>query len=1080
MSILPRFLLGLLAVCPILSLAHGAPSHAPVDLPNPLIRYRADPHILKHSDGYYYFMGTVPEYDRLILRRARTIAELANADEKVIWRKKSSGPMGAHIWAPEIHHLDGKWFIYFAAGEAERIWNIRLYVLENAAADPFQGEWIERGQLDTGWDSFALDASVFEHRGRRYLTWAQKGPDSKDNSNLYLAPLATPTQLGGPAVLLSQPELAWERVRYAVNEGPVVLKKNGRLFLTYSAAGTGAEYCVGMLTAHEDADLLDPRSWTKSPEPVFRTSEANGIFGPGHHCFTTAEDGVTDLIVYHARNFRDITGDPLRDPNRHTRVQPVRWRADGTPDFGEPRRETAVAPLPASVTAPAAPDATALTFRMGTATAPNGDTLTLDHRSLLLNGRRWTPVMGEFHFSRYPHAEWREALRKMKAGGIDIVATYVFWIHHEEIEGEWEWSGDKSLRAFVEAAAAENLKVVVRAGPWCHGEVRNGGLPDWLVARGNVRSDDPGYLASAQKLYAHIAAQCRGLLWKDGGPIIGLQLENEYGGPAQHLLTLKAMARELGFDVPLYTRTGWPELRTPMPFGEIVPLYGVYAEGFWDRETTSMPGNYWAGFHFSTLRTDANIANEALGRRDAQDAPDVALYPYLTCEIGGGMMSSYHRRIVVDPRDIVATTLVKLGSGSVSPGYYMYHGGTNPPGKRTTLMEEQGTAITNWNDMPVKNYDFQAPLGQYGQVRPHYAALRRLHTFLQHFGERLAETGVALPDQRPAGKEDTTTLRWSVRSDGARGFLFVNNHERGRRLPAKRDVQFTITFPDRAALTLPSAPVTIPESAAFLWPLNLDLGAGGALAWSTAQPLAVVGAGADAVWYFHETPGIPAEFVFTGARVIAHRGKTATRGDGRTRVLDVTPGREPALVLNSSVKIVLLDEADSLAFVRDPQTGTVRFDEPAPERVTPLQFALVRPAGPAREIPLGQSRQPVAAAPTDADFAAAAVWRIALPADLDLAADPLLRLRYAGDVARVFIGGRLINDDYSNGAPLEIGLRRHAAELARGEIELAVLPLRRDAVEGTQPKIFLPAAARPRFGERSEIAELLAAELITR
>lgn len=307
------------------------------EYPNPLIPQRADPHVLRHSDGYYYFMGTVPEYDRLELRRAKTIAGLASAEAQVIWRKHARGPMGAHIWAPEIHHLDGKWYVYFAAGEAERIWNIRIYVLENSAANPLEGEWMERGQLDTGWQSFALDASVFEHRGKRYLLWAQKDPAIRGNTNLYIAPMASPTQLAGPAVLLSKPEFPWEQVRYWVNEGPVILRKNGKLFLTYSAAGTGPEYCVGMLTAGEDADLLDPKSWTKSSEPVFATSEANRIFGPGHHCFTVAEDGKTDLIVYHARSYREVVGDPLKDPNRHTRVQEVRWRADGTPDFDVPR-----------------------------------------------------------------------------------------------------------------------------------------------------------------------------------------------------------------------------------------------------------------------------------------------------------------------------------------------------------------------------------------------------------------------------------------------------------------------------------------------------------------------------------------------------------------------------------------------------------------------------------------------------------------------------------------------------------------------------------------------------------------------
>jgi len=341
MSLLARFLpLLVLAATGVLMAPAASPAPASLDLPNPLIRQRADPHIFRHTDGWYYFMGTVPEYDRLVLRRARSLAELPAAEEKVIWRRHATGPMGAHIWAPELHFIDGKWFVYFAAGAAEKVWNIRIYVLENSAANPLDGEWIERGQLDTGWESFALDATTFAHRGRRYLVWAQKDPAIQGNTNLYIAPLASPTRLAGPAVRLSRPELPWEQVRYWVNEGPAVLVRHDRVFLTYSAAGTGAEYCLGLLTADANADLLDPRSWTKSPAPVFATSEANGIYGPGHNSFTTAPDG-TDVLVYHARSYRDIPGDPLKDPNRHARVQAIAWRADGTPDFGAPRRETA-------------------------------------------------------------------------------------------------------------------------------------------------------------------------------------------------------------------------------------------------------------------------------------------------------------------------------------------------------------------------------------------------------------------------------------------------------------------------------------------------------------------------------------------------------------------------------------------------------------------------------------------------------------------------------------------------------------------------------------------------------------------
>ncbi len=787
----------------------------------------------------------------------------------------------------------------------------------------------------------------------------------------------------------------------------------------------------------------------------------------------------------------------------------------------------AAAPLTVTLVPPAAPETG---FNLGTAANPADTTIAADSQCLLRNGEPWTPVMGEFHYSRYPAAEWREELLKMKAGGIDIVATYVFWIHHEETEGEWNWAGNHDLRRFVETAQEAGLHVIVRCGPWCHGEVRNGGLPDWIVARGQARTDDPAYLASATKLYRQIAAQLSSLLWKDGGPVIGIQLENEYRGPAEHLLTLKRIAREAGLDTPLYTRTGWPELKTPMPFGEILPLYGVYAEGFWDRELTAMPGNYWAGFHFSTLRTDANIANEALGRRETRDAPDIARYPYLTCEIGGGMMSAYHRRILVDPLDIESTTLIKLGSGSTSPGYYMYHGGTNPVGRLSTLMEDQSTTMTNWNDLPVLNYDFQSPLGQYGQVRPQYHRLRRLHLFLQSFGAALARTAVALPDQRPAGRDDVATLRWSARSDGHRGFLFVNNHERGRTLPPKSDVQFTLA---PLGLTFPSQPITVPTGAAFFWPFNLDLGHGVTLAYATAQPLTVLDDGATRTFVFAETPGIPAEFAFEGegiAGTIQHRA--CQMPEDRRVFSDIKPLPDTAISLRTTddheIQIVLLSEADSLALWRGPYRNrerlflslspdTLAFDgdrirvttestEPfrylrvfpsdgldlgeqyVPQLFAPLASTLptatttpvaierLRPAGPPRTIALGSKCvTPVAAAPRDADFAAAAVWRIKLPAALDLSANPLLRLHYRGDVARVKIGDTFIMDDFYNGEPLEIGLARHADLLKTGgELTVEILPLQRGA------PIFLPPTAQLCENDGPAVAELSAAEIITR
>ena len=318
------------------SLAQAA---APV-FNNPLVQQRADPHAVLHTDGYYYYTATVPEYDRIEVRRTRKLNELASADTKVIWKKHAKGPMSWHIWAPEIHHIDGKWYIYFTAGRAEAHWEIRLYVLENSSSNPLEGEWVEKGQLKTEWETFSLDATTFAHKGQRYLMWTQRRPEPElKATNIYIAKMDTPLSITGKPVLLTTPEYDWEKVKFLVNEAPAVLIRNGKVFMTYSASATDASYSMGMLTASAHADLLEPASWTKSKRPVFKSSEKNRQWGPGHNAFTTTPDGKTDILLYHARNYRDIKGDSLHDPNRHTRAQVIKWRKNGTPDFGEPVKD---------------------------------------------------------------------------------------------------------------------------------------------------------------------------------------------------------------------------------------------------------------------------------------------------------------------------------------------------------------------------------------------------------------------------------------------------------------------------------------------------------------------------------------------------------------------------------------------------------------------------------------------------------------------------------------------------------------------------------------------------------------------
>jgi GH43 family beta-xylosidase len=304
---------------------------------NPLIARRADPHVYRHTDGTYYFTATVPEYDRIILRRAPTLQGLATAPETVIWQRHPSGDMAAHIWAPEIHFIDGRWYVYFAAGRSDDVWRIRMWVLENSSPDPFTGTWTERGRITTAWDTFSLDATTFAHDGVRYLVWAQSEPGISTNSNLYIARMgATPWQITGTPARLSVPTLAWETRGYKVNEGPAVLVRNGRVFLTYSASATDANYCLGLLSAPVTANLLDPASWTKSQNPLFTSNASTGQYGPGHNSFTVSEDGRSDILVYHDRDHEKITGDPLNDPNRRTRLQKVYWNADGTPNLGIP------------------------------------------------------------------------------------------------------------------------------------------------------------------------------------------------------------------------------------------------------------------------------------------------------------------------------------------------------------------------------------------------------------------------------------------------------------------------------------------------------------------------------------------------------------------------------------------------------------------------------------------------------------------------------------------------------------------------------------------------------------------------
>ncbi len=304
----------------------------------PWIIQRADPYVYKHVDGWYYFTASIPKYDGIILRRAKTLAELPETDEVMIWEKHAEGVMGAHIWAPELHYLDGKWYLYFAAGEKESIWNIRPYILECEDPDPLTGTWVEKGKIQRAvgdpfsFESFSLDATIFENKGKRYYVWAEKVGVGPQISNLYIAEMETPLKLKTVQVLLTTPDYDWERQGYWVNEGPAVIKRSGKIYLTYSASETGIAYCIGMLSADEEDDLLDPLSWKKERYPVLQSCVDKGIYGPGHNSFTVDENGEP-IMVYHARTEKAINGNPLYVPNRHAMLMKIEFGGDGKPIF---------------------------------------------------------------------------------------------------------------------------------------------------------------------------------------------------------------------------------------------------------------------------------------------------------------------------------------------------------------------------------------------------------------------------------------------------------------------------------------------------------------------------------------------------------------------------------------------------------------------------------------------------------------------------------------------------------------------------------------------------------------------------
>jgi hypothetical protein len=771
----------------------------------------------------------------------------------------------------------------------------------------------------------------------------------------------------------------------------------------------------------------------------------------------------------------------------------------------------------------------------GSSTAPSGSTLGVNSRYLTLDGRPWLPVMGEFHFSRFPQAQWEDEILKMKAAGVNIVATYVIWIHHEEIEGQFDWQGQRDLRRFTQLCARHHMDVLARIGPWDHGEVRNGGFPDWVVKKSPTRVNNRVYLSEVRAWYAQVGEQLKGQLWKDGGPVLGIQLENEYsqrgpGAGEEHILELKKMAIESGLDVPLYVVTGWDN--AAVPAGAVLPLYGGYPDAPWDASLTRLaPAEVYA-FRFQN-RVGADV------KPSSADMAAAASRPFLTAELGGGNQVTYHRRPVIQADDIAAMFPVMLGSGVNLYGTYMFQGGENPDGALTTLQESQATGYSN--DLPVKSYDFQAPLSEFGEERGSFRKMKVFQYFLNDFGAALTPMIVHAPDVLPTAPSDFSAPRASVRSNGDAGFIFMNNYVRGYAMPARPALQFEIKLPG-GSIVVPRHPVDIPSGAYFIWPFNLRID-GINLRYSTAQPFTrLANAGTD-TFFFEALHGIAPEFVFDAAAirsVHASSGKT-TNDSGVVSISEIKPGVESVIDLVSAegknIRIVVLTSeeaedawkvrisgADRLLitaqdFLADPDATPAHIylrsrakpqfafsitpppqGEPAaslPLTETAADGQLVSftaHAGPRRfdlayhRVQDAESVPPVEAgpaptwrargvakAPPEEAFSHAAKWSFTLPPGIthDLS-ELFLEVSYQGDVARFSAGGKLLDDNFYNGHPWLVGLSRFIRPQSASTFELSILPLRKDApvyFELSSPVSFPPTGQIDRLNKLTLVPE---------
>lgn len=714
-------------------------------------------------------------------------------------------------------------------------------------------------------------------------------------------------------------------------------------------------------------------------------------------------------------------------------------------------------------------------------TTPDGRKLGFTNYYMTMDDQPFFGISGEYHFSRVLEDEWEDSVLKCKAGGINIIATYVLWNVHEEDEGHFRWDGRRNLRKFLAICKKHDMLVILRIGPFDHGEMRNGGMPDWLYGKPfDVRTTNPAFLAYVRKFFKEINAQTEGYYFSEGGPVIAAQLDNEYmhssapweqtTGTSQewingghegdaYLIALKKLMIECGIRTPFYTCTAWGGARTPVD--EALPLWGGYAYWPWMFYDT-------AGVHPATpeyiYRDNHNNAVKKTYNFEPRYEPESR--PYACCEMMGGMTSFYHYRFALPYESVDALANVKIASGCNFAGYYMYRGGMNPVGAHTFLNE---------NTTPKINYDYQAPIGENGQLRPSWSRLRLVHYFCRQFADELVETKTVNPSYMESLEpEDTSHLRFCMRVKGGKGFIFLNNFQDHMTMPARYGDSVTLHFPEND-LTIDDISLASGENA--ILPVNQDLD-GVRVKYALAQPMIRRQTKEGVYWFFFAPKGMKAKYVFDGANVAAVSGtdcvkrengtcEVAPAGDDLTLfAVELSDGRKVNFVTMSreeALKFYVYDLAEESAFLADGglmQDGdrlVLEIDKeeeeicawPASaaavlksaggdfEHVTRGMFEGVRAVRDRKdvEIPL-------------TDLKEVGYYRYTLTIDPSMIPEDgktFLNINYTGDIGHIFIDGRLINDDFANGRTFETRIDLDREALKKYPVTIMITPLKEGA-----------------------------------